>query len=342
MKILIEGDNLQDYLAKCHEAFRTGLRALFDTRCFGKRYPNYSMFIKTFPKMIQRTFPETLPDLILVYSWFPSDIKRGLLYKGLEDVPVPKAIILGDYWSDAESQFEAFTDFILKNRIDYILSYFPQPLSMWKDTLLGDRLIYIPPTFDPAIFNDWNMPKIYDVGFLAAGTVDKSDFYPERYNIHQKILHHKNIRYLWATHPGWQRHIKEHPLVGKNFSKAINSCKIFITTGGIYRNPQPKIFEALASKVLLMSDEPIGSELIGLQDGVNYVKISEETVIDKIDYFLSHPDKCEAIAEAGYELALSHHSCYARALDFYEAIKPRLQSANNTYAKYDANQKENN
>ena len=30
MRVLIEGDNLAGYFAKCHEAFRTGLRAFND------------------------------------------------------------------------------------------------------------------------------------------------------------------------------------------------------------------------------------------------------------------------------------------------------------------------
>lgn len=324
MRILIEGENLEGYLAKCHEALRTGLRAQFDARCFGKGYDKYNMFTKSIQKVLSRTFPDAPPDLILIYSWFPNDIKRGLLFQDLADVPIPKAITLGDYWSEAESQFDAYTEFILCNRIDFILSYFPQPLSLWQNTQIGKRLIYMPPTFDPSIFNDWGIPKTYDVGFLAAGTVDKSDFYPERQFIHQEILKRKDLRYLWAAHPGWQRRNRPHPLVGKNFSKAINSCKIFITTGGINRNPQPKIFEALASKTLLMSDEPQSAEMLGLQDGITYVKISKSTVLDKIDYYLSHPEEAERISEAGYQLSMRRHSCYARAMEFYEAIQPRL------------------
>lgn len=324
MRILIEGENLENYLAKCHEAFRTGLRAFYDTRCFGKGYLRYSPFVKTFGQIQKKMFPDRDPDLLIAETWFPRNLEWGFKYHGIENIRTTKVVTLRDFWSEAEKQLDRYIDFIEMNQIHFILSLFPQPLTLWKDTPLGNRLLYIPPTFDPKLFNDWQMPKTYDVGFLAAGTVEKVDFYPERYNIHQKILQRKDLFYLWAKHPGWKMYKNEHALVGKNFSKLINSCKIFITTGGIYRNPQPKIFESLASRTLLMSDEPVGVELIGLEDGVNYVKITEDSVMDKIDYYLSRPEERESIAENGFQLAMRRHSCYARALDFYKAIQPRL------------------
>jgi len=73
-----------------------------------------------------------------------------------------------------------------------------------------------------------------------------------------------------------------------------------------------------------MSDEPQSAEMLGLQDGITYVKISKSTVLDKIDYYLFHPEEAERISEAGYQLSMRRHSCYARAMEFYEAIQPRL------------------
>jgi spore maturation protein CgeB len=112
--------------------------------------------------------------------------------------------------------------------------------------------------------------------------------------------------------------------VGKGFSRAINSCRIFITTGGILHTAHAKYVEILASKSLLMADEPIGAERLGLKDGYNYVKISADDVMDKIDYYLGRPDEAQAIAERGYFTALQRHSCYVRAVEFYEAIRNHL------------------
>ena len=328
MRILIESKSYKDYLAKCHEAFRTGLRAMFDTRCFGEGYPGYwpfGPFVKTYEQIMHQVFPDVPPDIVIADSYYPQDL-RGFKYTGIADIDVPTALVLGDYWDVAEHYHDGFVRYVQESGITHILSYFPQPLDIWAGTPIADRFTYLPPCFDPQIFNDWQIPKTYDVGFLASGTTTYSDFYPERFAIHQKLLKKDGIRYLWAPHPGWERHKKDHPLVGRNFSKAINSCKIFVTTGGKYRNAQPKIFEALASKTLLMSDRPIGADRIGLRDGVNYAKISEDDILDKIDYYLAHPDLCAEIAETGYNLALRRHSCYVRAIEFYEQVSGRLQN----------------
>ena len=324
MKVLIEGSNLQYYLAKCHESFRTGLRNLFDAKCYGKGYPGYDENIKTYEQIIRHVFSNSKPDIIVAYGYDIINSDWVFWHRGLERINIPKAMFLCDFWSEAECRLNTYIKMIERNRINFILSFFPQPLDMWKNTILKDKLIYMPPSFDPTIFKDWKMEKTYDVGFLAQGTASPDGFYPERWAIHQKVLQEKNIKYLWAQHPGWGYHEKGHPLVGDNFSKSINSCKIFITSGGIYRNPQPKIFEVLASKTLLMSDEPNGAQLIGLIDGVNYVKINTENVVEKIRHYLSHEEELNKIAENGYQLANTRHSCNCRAKDFYDAICKRI------------------
>lgn len=323
MKILIEGENLAGYLAKCHEAFRTGVAALHQAKFFGKGYETFSRFSKSYQDIVKKTYGEEPFDILIASSFNPRTPNKDFDYSGISSIEAKKAIFLCDYWSEAEPHFDEYVDFILRNKIDFIFSLFPQPLNNWGGSPIADRLIYMPPTFDPSIFKDWSIEKRYDVGFLADGTVARSSFYPERYEIHQKLAS-ADFEYLWASHPGWGYHKKDAPLVGVNFSKAINSCRMFVTTGGIYKNPQPKIFEILASKALLLSDEPINETDLGLVDGVNYIKISADNILDKVHYFKRNPDELNSIAEAGYRLALSKHSCYARALDFRCKLYERL------------------
>jgi hypothetical protein len=322
MRVLIEGRNLEHYLAKCHEAFRTGLRALFDTRHFGKGYPGYwplGTFIKDYAQIIDRTFPDAQPDILIAHFNYRPELRR-FGYGGLADVNCTKAIILGDYWNVAEHYRNEYADIVKDNNIDYVLTYFPQAIEVWAHSGIAERFVYLPPSFDPAIFNDWQSVKQYDVGFLAAGTVRYSAFYPERFNIHNRLKSLDRIDYLWSPHPGWRMRRSGHPLVGRNFSRAINSCRMFITTGGIHKTAHAKYVEILASKTLLLAEKPVGWERIGLQDGVNYVEITEENAIEKIDYYLARPDLSAEIAEAGFQTALTLHTCYQRALDFYKAV----------------------
>jgi hypothetical protein len=323
MRILIQGDRLDKYLAKCHEALRTGLRALFDTRCFGRGYSGYwpaSLKVRTFPQMIRHVFPECVPDLLFTQDIHLSASELAPKYEELENVGIKKTILLADYWGISEKDPQILVDFVSDYNIDLIYSYFPQPLAIWSNTAIGNKLRYLPPCFDPRIFNNWKMPKEYDVGFLAAGTLEPMPKYPERYKLHQQLLQQRDLKYLWAAHPGWKLHGKNSPLVGRNFSRAINSCRIFITTGGVLRNAHSKYIEALASHTLLMADEPVGAESLGLVDNINYVCISEDNVLEKVRYYLARPELCYKIAEEGYRLAMTKHNCFVRANDFFLAF----------------------
>jgi hypothetical protein len=320
MRILIEGRDLSGYLAKCHEAFRNGLRATYDARCFGEGYPGFDPTIKTYSQMIRHVFPDAEPDIILLGRYD----EHTPAYRGLAKVAPLKGLVLSDYWIIRDERFDELVDLITRNRIDFILSYFPQPLEIWSQTPIGDRFIYFPVSFDPEIFKDWKMPRTYDVGFLAYGTSSFSAFYPERFRIHQKLLENHKIRYLWARHPGFEIFQGVHSLVGAQFSKAMNSCRIFITTGSQHRNPHAKYVEAIASKTMLLADEPEGIEELRLKDGVNYVKMTEDTLFDLLDYYLPKRELCEQIAEQGYRTALQYHTCYARARDFERIMTSRF------------------
>lgn len=321
MRLLIQGPRLDNYLAKCHEALRTGLTAIFDTRFFGKGYSGYGIgrfLCRDFPSIVRRLFPDKEPDWIFTQNIQKTPWEFVPRYSGLEKVQARKAILLADYWLLAEKNPQELPGFVEAYGIDLVFSYFPQPLEIWSGTVVGPKLKYLPPTFDPQLFNDWGMPKIYDVGFLAAGTVNPVSCYPERQAIHQVLMAQKDLRYLWAPHPGWKRHGKNAPLVGKHFSRAINSCKMFVTTGGIWGNANPKYFEILASRSLLLAEEPVGAEKLGLVDGVNYVKISQEDILDKIHFYLKNEHLAVEIANRGFALAMTRHNCYARAAEFHE------------------------
>jgi len=280
---------------------------------------------------LKHVFGAVLPDILLADCYFPFDF-RGFKFEGFERVSCRKGFILGDYWYVTGDKRDQFIDFVLGSKTDFIVSLFPQPIELFKDTPIADRLLYVPPCFDPSIFNDWQMHKQYDVGFLAAGTADPSADYPERARIHQRLLK-MGISYLWAAHPGWGKAAAKHPLVGAGYSRAINSCRMFVTTSGGMRNPNAKYIEILASRSLLLADEPVGAERLGLEDGRNYVRIGEDDVEEKINYLLTHPAEAEAIATRGYHLALKHHNCYTRAVEFHEALAPRLGAKNSSHER---------
>lgn len=315
MKILIEGENLENYYAKVHEACRLGLRTMFNAKCYGKGYSQYDPQISSFIKIKELLFGDEALDLVLLTDcWNPRKLEKGLYYTDLNQLDCKKAIMLCDFWSEADCQRDKYVDFILENGIDYIFSYFRAPFHLWKELKIYNRLIWYPPCFSPHIFNDWGKVKRWDVGNLNAGILENNPFYPERFSIHQKMLGMKDISYYYDKHPGTGFCQTDTPLIGKSFSEAINECKIFITTGNLqYRNFGPKYVEIMASKACLFATEPLDAKIIGLEDGVNYVQITEDDVEDKVRYYLRHDEERNRIAECGYRFALERYCCYAQA-----------------------------
>lgn len=321
LNYLIVGNCLDNYLAKCHEAFRTGLRTVFGAQCFGVGYPFYDNSVNDYRDIIQLAEKRGKTPDIVIASYGLDNGKVIFPFQNIKHINACKVILLADFWQVTEGAQDRFIESVIANGIDYLMSYFPHPLTIFKGTALDGRILYIPPCIDPLYFNNWHQDKKFDVGFLGAGTLKKTDFYPERYEIHNKLKAHTGISYLWAEHPGWERRDTFHPLVGKGFSEQINSCRLFLNTSGKLRHPNPKYIEIMASKTVMLAEEPYDEGRFGLRDGYNYVKITVDNVIEKVDFYLSRPDLCEQIANNAYETAMQKHSCFVRAAEFDVALK---------------------
>jgi hypothetical protein len=298
---------------------------MFDTRAFGRGYPDWRPELRTFPEIVTGLYGGDLPDVILpAYQLSPELDQLRFFQPGLEHVPAAKAIVLSDFWNVTDNYPDGFLDWLDHHGITWVLCYFPRPVQLFAGSRRAASFVNLLPCFDPEIMNDWGMEKAYDVGFLGAGVTEHHPFYPERNAIHTQLAARRGIRYLSAAHPGYGN-VAASPIVGRGFSRSINACRIFVTTGGIYRNPFPKYIEVLASRSMLMAVEPEGAADLGLVDGVNYVRIDTEDVMDKVDHYLARPELIDAIAEQGYRLAMERHTCYARAWEFYERCGASLR-----------------
>ena len=321
MNILVEGGNLENYYAKVHISWRKGWEALFNTKCYGEGYPEYDEKIESFVEIKALLFGnEELDLLVLTDCWNATDLSQPLKYKDIDKLSCKKAIILADFWSEAENKREDFFEFVEKYEIDYVFSYFRAPFLLWRDFPISKKLIWFPVCVDPRIFNDWGMEKKYDVGNLNAGIYSLSKFYPERYMMHQKLLE-MDIKYLHEKHPGTGILAPDTPLIGKKFSEAIGSCKIFVTSGNLqYKNFPGKFVEIMASGSCLFTNEPMDAEVIGLVDGVNYVSITEENFVEKIKYYLEHEDELERITMNGYHFVHEKYNCYVQPWNVYQQL----------------------
>ena len=319
MNILISGENLTNYYAKVHEAFRTGLRICFGAKMWGKGYPGYDEEIRSYKDIKEILFGNDKLDLLILHDEW--DVKNNRMeYSDIELLDCKKAVILGDFWSEAESDRDSYFDFIRSNHIDYILSYFRKPFQLWAGTDIGRKLIWLPPCFDPVIFNDWNLEKKWDVANLNAGIFEYTSFYPERYEMHQKLCQMSDVSYCYTKHPGGGFNYDE-KLIGHNFSEIINRCKIFVTSGNLqYKNFNAKYVESMASGACLFATPCLDDNIIGLVDGYNYVKITSDNLIDKVRYYLKHDNERELIAKNGFFLVMKEYTCFSSAAKVIKQI----------------------
>jgi hypothetical protein len=185
---LFLSENLDNYLAKCHQAFQTGLCDIF-TVSFYDPTPRFWKRKRTLKEIKKQKFVDVPLDFVFEYC--DIDPKSGNFvpyFYDIADFDGIYCLIMTDFWNLHPCNINNFIESAVKYNVDYILTYFPHPLYFFKKTVLADKIVYLLPCFDPRIFHDWQMPKKYDIGFLAAGTEQYSPFYPERFTLHNMLL----------------------------------------------------------------------------------------------------------------------------------------------------------
>jgi len=245
MKLLVVGHNSGQYLAKTHEAFRKGLRDVLNATLYGEGYPGFTPTWTTFPRIVQGLTGGEGVDVLLTHVRHGHRLEEmTFFYPGLEDVEALKLAPMSDYWNMTDRFRDELPAWLEAHDLTAI-SYYPQLPAMYEGTPWAHRFRTVLPTFDPSVFNDWGLPKIWDVGHIGSGVLDGDPFYPERQAIRAQ-LRRPDLSCLWRPHPGWGDHPADHPQVGSGFSRLINQCRFFVCTGGKYDLPLARYFEVMA------------------------------------------------------------------------------------------------
>ena len=261
--------------------------------------------------VINRLYPNDYPDVVL--TWGPHS--RGLLpaLKNFELAKCLRVVWLLELHNDIMLpevyQFLSSkgADLVLKSHDYSNESEYGQRL---KD--LGIPVEWYPHSIDPSVFYDRKLPKIYDVTNIGQMT---TQHYPVRYRMHEVLSGQSEIRYMSSP----TRHLH-----GEEYAKVICQSRIFATDTSTFRYTIPKLYEAMACNTLLMSTRPRSAEVIGLEDGVNYVEIKDNAApeasrvdpncfIEPIRYYLQHEEEARRIAQRGHDLVHSKHTHDIRA-----------------------------
>lgn len=150
-----------------------------------------------------------------------------------------------------------------------------------------------------------------DIDILFIGTL-----LPRR----QKIISELSNKFSIATHSAF----------GQDMVNLVNRAKIILNIHGEdFPDTETRVYETLACKGFLLTERL--SPESPFQEGIHLVESKDITDLkEKIAYYLNDRVNREAIAEAGYQEAVSVHTFDARAKQIKEAIEPYLTVSNHS------------
>ena len=127
---------------------------------------------------------------------------------------------------------------------------------------------------------------------------------------------------------GWDKFIDKKYIKGKfipneELHKYYSSCKILLNDHWEEMRsedfPSNRLFDALACGTFVISDKIPSAETLFEGSIITYEDVDD--LNEKINYYLSHDDEREKIAEKGKEIVLKNHTFDNRVLEILDALK---------------------
>lgn len=230
------------------------------------------------------------PDIFL---WVETGIEY--LLEGIESLPCLSACYLIDNHLNLEKHID------IAKRFDIVFIAQKEYLVHFKNNGMKN-IFWLPLACDAEIHGKKGNEKLYDIGFV--GSLNN----PKRIEILNKLGEKFNVYY--------ERCFLE------KMAEVFSQSRIVFNSSA--RNDlNMRVFEALCSGSLLLTDEAKGSGLTELfQDRKHLVIYRDEKELFKLaDYYLKHDEERVRIAEAGMREVLSKHTYGHRVEEMLEIIK---------------------
>ena len=223
-----------------------------------------------------------------VYIWIDSGQKE--LDEGLELLGVPKVAYLIDTPVSAEQYIK------IGKQFDCCFLAQKGQIGLFREAGV-ENVYWLPLACAPGMHLVGELDRHYDVAYIGGLSpeepVRRRDLIAEV----GKRFENNRIGKCWPH---------EMAKVYAQSKIVINSCH--------NRDVNMRVFEAMASGALLITDEADGLEDI-FQDGIHLVVYrNDEDACDMIAHYLEHAEDREKIAKAGQELVLREHT-YAKRFD---------------------------
>lgn len=323
------------YAGRRYFALAFELTKIAEVKFYGPGYPEYrESWLPTWNEIdvmdvISRLYPGDYPDAVVQLS--PCN-PEGLFgsWRNFEKAKCLRVLWAADFHNDIG---HPGVDRLLRSRHwDLVIkSWDARNLTEWSGRVLdaGVPMEWLPFSFDPAVFRDYGLPKVYDV-------INMGTFAPQHYPLRQAVHAVLNplrgyLKYLC----GYDFISPENSLAGvmtDDYARIINQGKMYATCTSSFRYFGLKLLEILACNTLLLCDTPMDAEEMGLRAGENYVSLDELWHVDRehpenrwldaprflelVNLYLTHPDEAARIARNGHALAHSRHTNEIRAKEF--------------------------
>jgi len=176
---------------------------------------------------------------------------------------------------------------------------------------LGRESLWLPAAVDPASY--YPVPAEREAMIRFCGS-----WYPRR----ESVLRSLEGLPLEIRGPGWER-VRPWPGcriipggVGPEESRQLFSSAAVVLNihlmapwGEVpFTQASPRVFEVLACGAFLLSDRPTDLDAL-LTPGTHYVPFADPAELRRrVEHYLEHPDEGAAIAQAGLEHVLAHHT----------------------------------
>lgn len=260
-------------------------------------------------KSLQESIKQFKADLVIWY--------KPLELPGFKEVSVPKIIQYNEMYDKNWTTRE-----ITESKSNLVICHH---LNDWQNysNLKNVKLVNIPHSAERTIFKDYGMYKKFHISLLGSlGTA-----YPLRRRFKQLIEEKlsKKFNCYIHRHPGYRLTNAQSNEELIKYAKIINQSKICLTCSSRYHYRLGKYVEIPMSNSLLVGDLPDEqNELFRKIMVVIDPNESDESIINKIEYYLINEKERKEKTKMGMNLMLQNYTQEHYAERFIKLVKENL------------------
>ena len=303
MKILFLSPNQIHRYNWGHQLFRNEIGRHHNTVYYGEGFPHYNP-LWSVQDIIKKKYGNGFPDLVMTYGW-----RYSKDFNGMGDIDIPKAHIVVDY--GRPQGIIRQDSFHRKNKYNLLFVITQNAHRLITKNTPEMPAHIIPFSVDTNIYKPLNIPK---ENVVLAAFNSRPDVYPNRTKI-RRALKQLGIKVI-------QKRVIHNQLI-----KAINRCKISVTSNNIFASLSMRYTETLACGGFLLADKPEDLESVGFEDGKHLVLYTDiKDFKEKVKYYMNpkHDSERQKIEKTGMKIVRENHSCKKRVEQMTKIINEVL------------------